>query len=125
MSRHRTPSQASGSPPSDDPHGQTKGDGKVDILDAGQSPYEGSTLSAELRDAARALGVLGRRMKATPYPFLGVAAAVGFILGGGLWGRLGRTLISAGARVALTMFVRSALSAESLAPHASSDSKGV
>ena len=41
-----------------------------------------------------------------PYTALGVAASVGFILGGGLTVRVGSTLLGIGARVALNSVLR-------------------
>ncbi len=41
-----------------------------------------------------------------PYASLGVAASIGFILGGGLTVRVGSTLLGIGARVALNTVLR-------------------
>jgi hypothetical protein len=61
-------------------------------------------LGAEAREAAARLSEsleLERRMEETPLAVLGVAAAVGVILGGGLWPLL-RPFVKAAARSALS-----------------------
>ena len=47
-----------------------------------------------------------KQMRQRPYTALGVAAGVGFILGGGLTVRVGSTLLGLGARVALNSLLR-------------------
>ena len=61
-------------------------------------------LGAEAREAAERLSrslEIERRMEDTPLAVLGVAAAVGLILGGGLWPLL-RPFVKAAARSALS-----------------------
>jgi hypothetical protein len=61
-------------------------------------------LSGEARELAERLAQsleLERRMEETPLAVLGVAAAAGFVLGGGLWPVL-RPLLKAAARTALS-----------------------
>jgi hypothetical protein len=95
------------------PHEPSHEASHVEIIES----YRGSTLSDDLRRAAHALTQLGNRVKAAPYPYLGVAAVVGFVLGGGLWGRLGKLLITAGARAAFIAAARSALTAPAPGAH--------
>ncbi len=61
-------------------------------------------LSGQARDAVGRLAEeleLERRMREQPLAVLGVAAAAGFVLGGGLWPVL-RPLVKAAARTALS-----------------------
>jgi hypothetical protein len=61
-------------------------------------------LSAEARDAAARLASaveLERRMEEAPFAVLGVAAAAGFVLGGGLWPVL-RPFMKSALRTALS-----------------------
>lgn len=61
-------------------------------------------LGAEAREAARRLGEeldLDRRMAENPMAVLGVAAAVGFVVGGGVWPLL-RPFLKAAVRTALS-----------------------
>ena len=71
-----------------------------------------ATTPVELRDAwedvTSSVGDLYRaadtfateQARERPYVFLGVAAGVGFVLGGGLASRLGSTLLGVGSRLA-------------------------
>jgi hypothetical protein len=61
-------------------------------------------LGTEAREAARRLGEqleLERRMEENPMAVLGVAAAAGFVLGGGVWPVL-RPFLKAAVRTALS-----------------------
>ncbi len=78
----------------------------VEVIDG----YPGSSLSHDVQQAARALRALTRRVQARPYPYLGAAVAIGFVIGGGLWGRLGRLFLTVGARAAFTMLLGAAAS---------------
>ena len=46
--------------------------------------------------------LLREHMEGRPYQTLAVAAGVGFVLGGGLWNHLVRSLVNVGARLAIT-----------------------
>ncbi len=74
---------------------ETPGDEVGDALEA---------LGGEVRGAIeRAMDglELGRRMRENPFPVLGVAAAAGFVLGGGLWPAL-RPFVRSAIRAALS-----------------------
>jgi ElaB/YqjD/DUF883 family membrane-anchored ribosome-binding protein len=82
------------------------------------------TAPAELRDAwdevSSSVGELYRaadtfaseQTRARPHVALGVAAGIGFVLGGGLASRLGGTLLSVGARLVATRVLEELTSAE-------------
>lgn len=71
----------------------------------------------EVRDHARALTTsvqstfddvdryVNRQMRKRPYTAIGVAAGVGFVLGGGLAPRLLSTMVSIGTRMAVDMLL--------------------
>ena len=48
---------------------------------------------------------LGQQVEERPYAVLGVAAGVGFVLGGGLASRLGGTLANYGVRILMSRFM--------------------
>lgn len=73
----------------------------ADFPDLGQALRE---LGAEAREAVARIAdelELERRMQETPMAVLGIAAAAGFVLGGGLW-PLFRPFVKAAARTALS-----------------------
>jgi ElaB/YqjD/DUF883 family membrane-anchored ribosome-binding protein len=86
----------------------------TDQKSAGSKTKNGTsaTTPTELRDAwddvTSSVGDLYRaadtfateQARERPYVFLGVAAGVGFVLGGGLASRLGATLLGVGSRLA-------------------------
>jgi hypothetical protein len=64
-------------------------------------------LAAAVQDATSSLeGYLTERVQRRPYVTLGVAAGVGYVLGGGLGSRLTAALLRAAARVALAVAAR-------------------
>lgn len=64
-------------------------------------------LVAAVQDATSGLeGYLTERAHSRPYVTLGVAAGVGYVLGGGLGSRLTAVLFRAASRVALAVAVR-------------------
>ena len=77
-----------------------------------------STTPTELRDAlddvTSSIGDLYRaadtfateQARERPYLFLGVAAGIGFVLGGGLASRLGATLLGMGSRLAASRIMQ-------------------
>jgi len=87
-----------------------------DQKNAGSKNKNGTsaTTPTELRDAlddvTSSLGDLYRAADAfateqareRPYVFLGVAAGIGFVLGGGLASRLGSTMLGVGSRLAVS-----------------------
>lgn len=78
--------------------GMGQGEQLSDVTDALRD------LGAEARQAVGRLAEeleLERRMKETPLAVLGIAAAAGFVLGGGLWPVL-RPFVKAAARTALS-----------------------
>ncbi len=80
------------------PTGMGQGEQRSDMTDALRD------LGAETREAIGRLAdelELERRMQERPLTVLGVAAAAGFILGGGLWPVL-RPFVRAAARTALS-----------------------
>jgi ElaB/YqjD/DUF883 family membrane-anchored ribosome-binding protein len=74
-------------------------------MSGGATPVE---LRDALEDVKSSLGDLyhaadtfaTEQARERPYVFLGVAAGVGFVLGGGLASRLGSTLLGVGSRLA-------------------------
>jgi ElaB/YqjD/DUF883 family membrane-anchored ribosome-binding protein len=86
-----------------------------------RSPANGNT-PVELKDAwedvSASLGDLYRaadsfaseQTRTRPHVALGVAAGVGFVLGGGLASRIGGTLLSVGTRLVATRFLEEWLS---------------
>ncbi len=80
------------------PAGMGQGEGRAELTDALRD------LRAETREAIGRLAEeleLDRRMQENPLAVLGVAAAAGFVLGGGLWPVL-RPFVKAAARTALS-----------------------
>ena len=80
------------------PAGMGQGEGSENVTDALRD------LGAETREAIGRLAEeleLDRRMQESPLAVLGVAAAAGFVLGGGLWPVL-RPFVKAAARTALS-----------------------
>jgi ElaB/YqjD/DUF883 family membrane-anchored ribosome-binding protein len=89
-----------------------------------KNPVNGNT-PVELKDAwedvSTSLGDLYRaadsfaseQTRTRPHVALGVAAGVGFVLGGGLASRLGGTLLSVGTRLVATRFLEEWLSTDS------------
>ena len=70
-------------------------------------------VSASLGDLYRAAdSFASEQTRERPHVALGVAAGVGFILGGGLASRLGGTLLSVGTRLVATRFLEEWLSTE-------------
>lgn len=72
--------------------------------DMGEMSETLRTLADEAREAWRRFAEeveLERRMRETPMTVLGVAAAAGFVLGGGLWPAL-RPLVKVAARATLS-----------------------
>jgi hypothetical protein len=64
-------------------------------------------LVAAVQDATSGLeGYLTERMQSRPFVTLGVAAGVGYVLGGGLGPRLTAALLGAATRVALAVAAR-------------------
>lgn len=90
-----------------------------------QIHHDAHALAAAVQDATNDLeGYLTDQMDRRPYVTLGVAAGVGYVLGGGLRSRLTAVVLGAAARVALAVAARelgSRLSpAESASVHARS-----
>lgn len=86
----------------------------VDTTTAPSLPVPQSTqatsLGAELLGVGRA--VVDRvvaETKARPRIALGIAVALGFVLGGGLWTRAGRVILLAGAEYAVRRMARSSV----------------
>jgi len=50
-------------------------------------------------------GFLGRQIEERPYAVIGAAAALGFVLGGGLTSRIGGVLATVGSRTLLSRFL--------------------
>jgi hypothetical protein len=78
-----------------------KGAGLADVEELGGALQ---ALSEEVRDAVARIAdelEVERRMQENPFAVLGVAAAAGFVLGGGLWPVL-RPFVNATARAALS-----------------------
>ena len=64
-------------------------------------------LAAAVQDATSGVeGYLTERVQSRPYVTLGVAAGVGYVLGGGLGSRLTGLLLGAATRVALAVAAR-------------------
>ena len=61
------------------------------------------TSTSELYRAADAFAV--EQVHARPHTVLGVAAGIGFVLGGGLASRVGSTLLTVGARLVASRFL--------------------
>ncbi|MGC3999640.1 MAG: hypothetical protein QM767_20210 [Anaeromyxobacter sp.] len=80
------------------------GGGAVEEADFGDLSQALRELAGEAREGVERLAErleLERRMQETPMVVLGVAAAAGFVLGGGLWPVL-RPFVKAAARTALS-----------------------
>jgi hypothetical protein len=72
-----------------------------------QIHHDAHALAAAVQDATNGLeGYLTERVHRRPYVTLGVAAAVGYVLGGGLRSRLTAGLLGAATRVALAVAAR-------------------
>jgi len=91
-------------------HGSSRsgnGNTPVELKDAWED------VSASLGDLYRAADSFASEQTRTrPHVALGVAAGVGFVLGGGLASRLGGTLLSVGTRLVATRFLEEWLSTE-------------
>ena len=69
--------------------------------------HDAHELAAAVHDATDALeGYLKEQVHRQPYVTLGVAAGVGYVLGGGLRSRLTAVLLGAATRVALAVAAR-------------------
>jgi hypothetical protein len=72
-----------------------------------QIHHDAHALAAAVRDATAGVeGYLTERVHRRPYVTLGVAAGVGYVLGGGLRSRLTAVLLGAATRVALAVAAR-------------------
>lgn len=72
-----------------------------------QLHHDAHALAAAMQDATNGLeGYLTERVHNRPYVTLGVAAGVGYVLGGGLRSRLTAVLLAAATRVALAAAAR-------------------
>ena len=72
-----------------------------------QIHHDAQTLAAAVQEATDGLqGYLTERVHRRPYVTLGVAAGVGYVLGGGLRSRLTAVLLGAATRVALAVAAR-------------------
>jgi len=89
------------------PGGSANGSNPVELKDAWDD------VSSSLGDLYRAADSFASEQTRTrPHVALGVAAGVGFVLGGGLASRLGGTLLSVGTRLVATRFLEEWLSTE-------------
>jgi hypothetical protein len=85
-------------------HGTTEVGGMAGMSDMGEMGETLRTFADEARQAVSRFAEeveLDRRMQESPMAVLGVAAAVGVVLGGGLWPLL-RPFVKAAARAALS-----------------------
>ena len=72
-----------------------------------QIRHDAHALAASVQDATKGLqGYLTDRVHRRPYVTLGVAAGVGYVLGGGLRSRLTAVLLGAATRLALAVAAR-------------------
>jgi hypothetical protein len=72
-----------------------------------QINQDAHVLAAALQQATSGVeGYLSERVQSRPYLILGVAAGVGYVLGGGLGSRLTAVLFGAATRVALAVAAR-------------------
>jgi len=72
-----------------------------------------TALSQTLNDAAQDVSTaLREQVKSRPYATLGVAAGIGYILGGGLTMRVGALLLGTGGRMVTNMLLREVLAAQ-------------
>jgi hypothetical protein len=72
-----------------------------------QIHHDAATLAAEVRDTTADLErYLTDQVKRRPYSTLGVAAGIGYVLGGGLRSRLTAVLVSTATRVAMALVAR-------------------
>lgn len=86
---------------------RANGNTPVELKDAWED------VSASLGDLYRAAdSFASEQTSARPHVALGVAAGIGFILGGGLASRLGGTLLSVGTRLVATRVMEEWLSTE-------------
>ena len=72
-----------------------------------QIHHDAHALAAAVQDATAGLeGYLSEQVARRPYSTLGVAAGIGYAVGGGLSARLTARLLSAATRVAMALAVR-------------------
>ena len=67
--------------------------------------------------AAQAESLVTSYVRADPYGSLGVAVGVGFLVGGGMWKLVARSVLGLGTRVALNAFLASFMNRRALNPH--------
>jgi hypothetical protein len=85
-------------------HNGTRGQGMAGMNDMGEMGDALRTVTEQAREAVTRFAEeveLERRIQESPMAVLGVAAAAGFVLGGGLWPVL-RPFVKAAARTALS-----------------------